>query len=154
MLRPLGDMQAFENDGIYGWIHSLIEQGKVARFVDRHEGVYELDWQDVVSKYWFEWRVTRRDSKSVFNHRNASNTLRSALLNSYKDKGAKEYPERKVMDKRNKTIKRCFRMPSNRITRRSHESHVSVHCCVCWEIGSKIKGLRCSIYLPLVAITS
>ena len=97
----------------------MIKENQVARFIDRHDGIYELDWQDVVWKYWFEWRAARRDpnsNKSIkFNHRTATNNLRSALLNSYKDKGAKEYPERKVMDKRNKTIKRCFKMPSTMI---------------------------------------
>ena len=114
----LGDFRALADEGIYGWILSLIEEGKVARFVDRLQGIYELDWQIVASKYWFEWRESRRDfkSKSVknvkFSHRTASNTLRASLLNAYKDKGAVEFPERKVLDSRNKTVKRCFMLPS------------------------------------------
>ncbi|XP_078382863.1 uncharacterized protein LOC144665509 isoform X1 [Oculina patagonica] len=121
-----GDIQAFVDEGIYGWIYSLIEEEKVARFVNRYDGIYELDWQDVVCKYWFEWRAARRDPKSSkstkFNQRTASNNLRAALLNSYKDKGAQEYPERKVMDKRNKTVKRCFRMPSTIIEKVSKKT--------------------------------
>ena len=107
----------------------MIEEGKVARFVNRCEGIYELDWQDVVWKYWHEWRTARGDSKSrkrvAFDLRTATNHLRAALLNSYKDKGAKEYPERKVMDKRNKTIKRCFRMPSTMIEKLSKVQRVT-----------------------------
>ena len=102
----------------------MIEEGVVARFINRQAGIYELDWQDVVWKYWFEFRAARKDpkrSKNVkFNHRTASNNLRAALLNSYKDKGAEEYPERKVMDRKNKTIKRSFRMPSTVIEKLSN----------------------------------
>ena len=124
------DSQAFVDEGIYGWIFSLIEEGRFARFIDRCKGIYELDWQDVVWKYWYEWREARRDAKSriknvKFNLRTASNNLRAALLNSYKDKGAKEYPEKKVMDKQNKTIKRCFRMPSNVVDKLAR---ISSHC--------------------------
>lgn len=107
------------DEGIYGWISSLINEGKVARFVDRQKGIYELDWQIVVWKYWFDWRRSRRrDRKSKspknikFNHRTASNTLRAALLNAYKDKGAMEFSEKIVMDRRKRTIKRRFRLPS------------------------------------------
>ena len=119
-----GDTQSFADEGIYGWIFSLIEKGDVARFINRHLGVYELDWQDVVWKYWFEFRAARKDPKRnkevKFNHRTASNSLRAALLNSYKDKGAEEYPEKKVMDRENKTIKRSFRMPSTVIEKLSN----------------------------------
>ena len=97
----------------------MINEGKVARFVDRQKGIYELDWQIVVWKYWFDWRRSRRrDRKSKspknikFNHRTASNTLRAALLNAYKDKGAMEFSEKIVMDRRKRTIKRRFRLPS------------------------------------------
>ena len=113
-----GDLQAPVDEGIYGWILSLIEEEKIARFVDRCQGIYELDWQIVVSKYWFEWRRARRDSKSKnvknvkFSHRTASNTLRGSLLNAYKDKGAKEFHEKKVLNSGNKTIKRCFKLPT------------------------------------------
>ena len=81
------------DEGIYGWILSLIEEGKVARIVDRRRGIYELDWKIVVPRYWFEFREARKrlKSKSVkeikFDHRNASNTLRASLLNAYKGKG-------------------------------------------------------------------
>lgn len=119
----------------------MIKERKFARFIDRHAGVYELDWQDVVSKYWFEFRAARKDpktSKNVkFNHRTASNNLRAALLNSYKDKGAEEYPEKKVMDSRNKTIKRSFRMPSTMIAKLSNvrrpdvSNHVSRCSVIC-----------------------
>lgn len=136
-----GDTQSFADEGIYGWIWSLIKERKFARFIDRHAGVYELDWQDVVSKYWFEFRAARKDpktSKNVkFNHRTASNNLRAALLNSYKDKGAEEYPEKKVMDSRNKTIKRSFRMPSTMIAKLSNvgrpdaSNHVSRYSVIC-----------------------
>lgn len=109
-------MQGPADEGIYGWILSLIEEGKDARFLNGHEGIYELDWQTVVSKYWFERRGARKDVKNIkFSHRTASNTLRAALLNAYKDKGAKELPEKKGLDSRNKTIKRCFRLPSTMI---------------------------------------
>ena len=125
-----GDTHSFADEGIYGWIYSLIEKGDVARFTDRHGGVYELDWQDVVWKYWFEFRAARKDpkrSKQVkFNHRTASNSLRAALLNSYKDKGAEEYPEKKVMDRGNKTIKRSFRMPSTVIEKLSNYAEPDV----------------------------
>lgn len=103
---------ALADEGIYGWILSLIEEGKCARFVDRLQGIYELDWQSVVSKYWYEWRGSRSVKNVTFSHRRASNTLRAALLNAYKDKGAIEFPEKKVLDSGNKTIKRCFRLPS------------------------------------------
>lgn len=130
-LPTSGDIQAFADEGIYGWIYSLIEEGKFARFDNRYDGIYELDWQDVVWKYWFEWRVARNDPRSSkstkFNHRTASNNLRAALLNSYKDKGAQEYPERKVMDRRNKTVKRCFRMPTTMIEKLSRVQRVSNH---------------------------
>ena len=115
MIVQLGDVpvQRVADGGIYGWICSLLEEGKVARFVDELRGIYELDWQDVVWKYWFEWRAIRKEMKqnTSFNHRSASNTLRSALLNAYKDKGAHEFPERKVLDRGNKTVKRCFSLP-------------------------------------------
>jgi len=98
----------------------LIENGKVARFINRQGGVYELDWQDVVWKYWFEFRDPKRTKNVKFNHRTASNNLRAALLNSYKDKGAEEYPEKKVLDRKNKTIKRSFRMPSTVVEKLSN----------------------------------
>ena len=106
------------DEGIYGWILHLIEEGKIARIVDRCNWIYELDWQDAVWKYWHEFRKARRGGKSPlkkdnFNIRTASNGLRAALLNSYKDKGAKEYPEKKVMDKDNKSRKQCLKLPSN-----------------------------------------
>lgn len=88
-----GDLQVSADEGIYGWILYLIKEGKVARIVDGAQGIYQLDWQTVVSKYWFEYKIARNHlkSKSVnktkFSHRTASNRLRSSLLNAYKDKG-------------------------------------------------------------------
>lgn len=102
----------------------MIEEGRIARFINHQVGIYELDWQDVVWKYWFEFRAMRKDPKPTknvkFNQRTASNNLRAALLNSYKDKGAEEYPEKKVLDRRNRTIKRSFRMPSTVIEKLSN----------------------------------
>lgn len=119
-----GDTQSFAEEGIYGWICCLIEEGRIARFINRQVGIYELDWQDAVWKYWFEFRATRKDPKRTenvkFNQRTASNNLRAALLNSYKDKGAEEFPEKKVLDRRNRTIKRSFRMPSTVIEKLSN----------------------------------
>ena len=114
----LVDSEMVFDKGIYSWILHLIKEGKIARIVDPCNWIYELDWQDVVWKYWHEFREARRDGKSPlekdnFNIKMASNHLRAALLNSYKDKGAKEYPEKKVMDEENKTSKRCFKLPSN-----------------------------------------
>lgn len=114
----LVDAKVVLDEGIYGWILHLIEEGKIARIVDPYNWIYELDWQDAVWKYWHEFREARRGGNSPlkkdnFNIRTASNGLRAALLNSYKDKGAKEYPEKKVMDEENKTSKRCFKLPSN-----------------------------------------
>lgn len=119
-----GETQSFAEEGIYGWICCLIEEGRIARFINRQVGIYELDWQDAVWKYWFEFRATRKDPKRTenvkFNQRTASNNLRAALLNSYKDKGAEEFPEKKVLDRRNRTIKRSFRMPSTVIEKLSN----------------------------------
>ena len=82
----------------------------------------------MASKYWFEWRGSRSVKKvNEFSHRTASNTLRAALLNAYKDKGAIEFPEKKVLDRRNKTIKRCFRLPS---TVMHKLSRYQVCCCL------------------------
>ena len=44
-------------------------------------------------------------------HLNPSHPILSHLISSYL-KGAKEYSEKKVLDNRNRTMKRCFRLPS------------------------------------------
>ena len=96
--------------GIYDWILLIIGEEKIARFVNRHEGIYELDWKEVVGEYlqkFYKQRGngnTSRQEKDV-DFRKASNSLRSALLNNHLKKGAAE------VKKLNMGSKRWFKLP-------------------------------------------
>lgn len=101
---------------IYDWILPKIEEEKIARFVDRHEGIYELDWKEVVVEYLQEFYKQRGDGNTSRQEkdvglRKANNSLRSALLNNHRKKGAAE------VKKLNKGSKRWFKLPSDVINK-------------------------------------
>ena len=89
---------------VYHFIRDLIQKGKDARFVNK-EGRYVLNWSRTLERY------ASYRPKSKKSRREASNGLRTALLNNYKKDRAMEYlGSRKINDK-GEVIERQFQMP-------------------------------------------
>lgn len=117
---------------VYDFILNLIDDGEHAQFVNS-EGRYSLKWPVAVEKYQELQPQVRRNSEqeaktldhgeqeaNTLDHgekeakaikRDASNKLRSALLNYYSKDDASEYLEAQKRDRKGEIIHREFQMP-------------------------------------------
>ena len=86
-------------------------EGKDAWFVNK-KGRYVINWSRALTCYAdYKSRKNPKFRSQKIDRRKESNGLRAALLNFYKDDGAKEYKDcRKVNDKC-EVIERQFQMP-------------------------------------------
>ena len=86
-------------------------EGKDARFVDK-KGRYVINWSRALECYhdYKSKRNPQYNSKNI-DRRKASNGLRGALLNSYKNEGAKEYKDCKKVNEKDEVVERQFQMP-------------------------------------------
>ena len=90
---------------VYHFIRDLIQKEKDARFVNK-EGRYVLNWSRTLERY-----ASYRPKSKKISRREASNALRTALLNTYKKDGAKEYLESRKSNDKGEVIQRKFQMP-------------------------------------------
>ena len=98
-------------NGVYGLIRDLLVEGKDARFVNRR-GRYVLNWSRALDCYAdYKARKNPHFKSKNLTRRKASNGLRSALLNFYKNEGAKEYKESKKVNDKDEVVERQFQMP-------------------------------------------
>ena len=86
-------------------------EGKDAEFVDSR-GRYRLNWPRALDRY-ADYQAKKNPHFKGTNQtrRKASNSLRSALLNFYKNKGAQEYKESKKVNEKDQVVERQFQMP-------------------------------------------
>ena len=87
-------------------------EGEDARFVTGEKGRYVVNWSRALKCYrdYKSKRNPQYKSKNI-DRRKASNGLRAALLNFYKEDGAKEYKDCKKVNENNEVIERQFQMP-------------------------------------------
>ena len=82
-----------------------------AHFVN-DEGRYFVNWPIAVEEYYkLNANQNSKHGTKAFNKGQASNKLRSALLNHYRKDGACEYVEAQKKNSEGEVIKREFQMP-------------------------------------------
>ena len=100
-------------NGVHGIIYKMIVEGNGAKFVDKANRRYVVNWSAALDRY-IEFREKKNPyfKKKNLTRRQISNRLRSALLNSYKKEGAQEYMDSREPNDNHEIVEREFQMPS------------------------------------------
>lgn len=100
--------------GVYGFMRDLILEGKVAKWVNNSGRYIVRDWSRALDCY-ADYKAKKNPlfKRTNQSRGKASNRLRAALLNAYKEDGAKEYMESKKVNEKNQVVERQFQMPSS-----------------------------------------
>ena len=88
-----------------------MEAGSDAELVG-NTGRYRLNWPRALDRYAdYKAKKNPHFKRTNQTRRKASNSLRSALLNFYKNEGAREYKESKKVNAKDEVVERQFQMP-------------------------------------------